>query len=170
MSTPSGPGPSTSPPLHHQESVLVHAPAEELYDLVSDVTRTGEWSPVCRACWWEDEAAAGTVGAWFGGRNETPDRTWETRSLVVAAARGREFAWVVGGGLVRWGFSLEHGDDGTRLTESWDFLPAGITFFHDKYGDDADAQIADRSRAALSGVPETLARIKEIAEGGAAAR
>ena len=36
--------------------------AEELYDLVSDVTRTGEWSPVCRACWWEDEAAAGTVG------------------------------------------------------------------------------------------------------------
>ena len=89
---------------------------------------------------------------------------------MVAAARGREFAWVVGEGLVRWGFTLEHGDDGTRLTESWDFLPAGIDFFHAKYGDDADAQIAERSRAALSGVPETLARIKQIAEAGAAAR
>jgi uncharacterized membrane protein len=162
--------PTPRPPLHHQESVVVLAPAEQLYDLVSDVTRTGEWSPVCRACWWEDEASAGTVGAWFGGRNQTPDRTWETRSQVVAAARGREFAWVVGDGLVRWGFVLERRDDGTRLTESWDFLPAGIAFFHHTYGDEAEAQIADRSRQALSGVPQTLARIKQIAEGEAAAR
>ena len=65
---------------------------------------------------------------------------------------------------------MEHGDDGTYLTESWDFLPAGIEFFHDKYGDDADAQVAERSRAALSGVPATLAAIKRIAEAGTAAR
>lgn len=161
---------TTSPPLHHQQTIVVHASAEEVYDLVSDVTRTGEWSPVCTACWWEEGSEPGTVGAWFGGRNQTPDRTWETRSQVVAAARGREFAWLVGGALVRWGYTMEHGDDGTYLTESWDFLPAGIEFFHDKYGDDADAQVAERSRAALSGVPETLAAIKRIAESGTAAR
>ena len=39
------------------------------------------------------------MGAWFTGRNEVPGRTWETRSKVVAADRGREFAWVVGGAL-----------------------------------------------------------------------
>ena len=161
---------TTSPPLHHQQTIVVHVPAEELYDLVSDVTRTGEWSPICTACWWEEDSEPGTVGAWFGGRNQTPDRTWETRSQVVAASRGREFAWLVGGRFARWGFTLEHGDDGTYLTESWDFLPAGIEFFHEKYGDEAEAQIADRSQAALSGVPETLAAIKRIAEDAAAAR
>ena len=39
----------------HQESVTVQASAEVLYDLVSDITRTGEWSPVCTSCWWDEE-------------------------------------------------------------------------------------------------------------------
>ena len=73
----------------HQESVTVEASAEALYDLVSDVRRTGEWSPVCTSCWWDDQAEAGQVGAWFTGRNELPDRTWQTRSQVAVADRGR---------------------------------------------------------------------------------
>jgi carbon monoxide dehydrogenase subunit G len=100
----------------YQDSVVVAATPEAVYDLVSDVTRTGEWSPVCTSCWWDDESEAGRVGARFTGRNETPDRTWETRSQVVAAERGREFAWVVGQGFVRWGFLLEPKGEGTRLT------------------------------------------------------
>ncbi|MGZ6807635.1 MAG: SRPBCC family protein, partial [Mycobacteriaceae bacterium] len=87
--------------LSYSESIFVAHPPELVYDLVSDVTRTGEWSPVCKACWW-DEGDSARVGAWFTGRNEVPARTWETRSEVVAAERGREFAFVVGGSLVRW--------------------------------------------------------------------
>ncbi len=152
----------------HQESVLVSASADTLYDLVSDITRTGEWSPVCTSCWWDDEAEAGQVGAWFTGHNELPDRTWETRSEVVAAERGREFAWVVGGTYVRWGFALDAADDGTMLTESWEFLPAGIAMFEEKFGDGAHDQIADRTQQALDGIPTTLAAIKRIAEAAAA--
>ncbi len=44
------------------------ATPEALYDLVSDITRTGEWSPVWTACWWD---AAGQVGVWFIGQNPT---------------------------------------------------------------------------------------------------
>ncbi|MBB6629123.1 SRPBCC family protein [Nocardioides sp. KIGAM211] len=150
----------------HQQSVSVAASAASLYELVSDVTRTGEWSPVCAACWWDDEAAAGQVGAWFTGRNELPDRTWETRSQVVAAEPGREFAWMVGGRFVRWGFTLAEGEAGTTLTESWEFLPDGIAMFGDKFGDEAPAQIADRTRQALDGIPRSLAAIKRIAESG----
>jgi hypothetical protein len=80
----------------HEESVTVEASAETIHDLVSDISRTGEWSPVCTSCWWDDQAEAGQVGAWFTGHNELPHRTWETRSVVVAAEHGREFAWVVG--------------------------------------------------------------------------
>ena len=148
----------------YQDSVTVNASAETLYDLVSDITRTGEWSPVCTSCWWDDEDSAGQVGAWFTGHNELPTRSWETRSQVVAAERGREFAWVVGGKYVRWGFTLTPDDGGTLLSESWEFLPEGIAMFGEKFGDGADAQIAERTQQALDGIPRTLAAIKRIAE------
>lgn len=149
--------------LQHEESVVVACPADVLYELVADVTRMGEWSPVCRECWW-DEGAGPRAGCWFTGRNEVPGRVWETRSLVVTADPGREFAWMVGGSLVRWGYTLAPVDGGTRLTESWEFLPDGIARFHERYGADAPAQIADRAAAARSGIPTTLAAIKATAE------
>src|SRR4051812_21599313 len=120
--------------LSHSDSVVVRSSPDALYDLVSDVTRTGEWSPVCTGCWW-DEGATGQVGDWFTGHNETPQRTWETRSQVVTADRGREFAWLVGGRLARWGFLLEPLDGGTRLTETWEFLPAGEGVVGERYGE-----------------------------------
>ena len=149
--------------LTYSDSVVVRSSPEALYDLVSDVTRTGEWSPICRACWW-DEGASAVAGAWFTGRNEVPGRTWETRSQVVVADRGREFAWLVSGRLVRWGFILAPVEGGTLLTESWEFLPAGLERFAELYGDRAQEQIADRTRAAHEGIPATLATIKAIAE------
>ena len=151
--------------LSYSESIVITRPADALYDLISDVARMGEWSPVCRACWWDD-AGGPRVGAWFTGRNESAGRAWETRSEVVAAEPGREFAWLVGRGWVRWGYSFEPVAGGTLVTESWEFLPAGIARFHERYGDDADAQIAERTRQARSGIPMTLAAIKKTAEAG----
>ncbi len=153
----------------HQESVTVLSSAEELYALVSDIGRTGEWSPICTGCWWDEESQAGQVGAWFTGHNELADRTWETRSEVVVAEPGREFAWVVGGRFVRWGFSIAAADEGVTLTESWEFLPGGIAMFEEKYGDQAPAHIAERTQQALDGIPRTLAAIKRIAESAGAA-
>ena len=62
--------------------------------MVADVTRVGEWSPVCTACWW-DEGDGPHIGGKFTGRNERPERTWETHSEEITADPGREFAWVV---------------------------------------------------------------------------
>lgn len=149
---------------HHRESVTVIASAETLYALVSDVTRTGEWSPVCTSCWWDDEAMAGQLGAKFTGRNELPHRTWESRSQVVVAERGQEFAWEVGDGFVRWGYILTPAETGTILSETWEFLPSGIAMFEEKYGNNAYIQIAERTQQALDGIPVTLAAIKRIAE------
>lgn len=151
------------PELRYSESIVIAGPPETLYDMVSDVTRMGEWSPVCKACWWDDGAGP-TVGSWFTGHNETTERTWETRSQVVTADRGREFAYVVGGAWVRWGYTFTPVEGGTRLTESWEFLPAGIARFAERYGDDAPAQIADRTAAAHAGIPATLAALKRAAE------
>ncbi|GAA1971037.1 SRPBCC family protein [Isoptericola halotolerans] len=156
----------------HAQSIEIAATPDEVYALVSDVTRTGEWSPVCKECWWDEAEAPGPgepprSGAHFTGRNETPDRTWETRSQVVVADPGREFAWVVGQGFVRWAYTLESRDDGraTVLTESWEFTPEGLAAFAQRYGDDADAEIEARTRMAHEGIPATLAAVRRIAEG-----
>jgi len=151
--------------LSYAESVVVACPPEALYDMISDVTRMGEWSPFCRACWW-DEGGGPRAGAWFTGRNETPERTWETRSQVKTADRGREFTFEVGGAWIRWSYTFAPVDGGTELTETWTFLPPGIARFHERYGDEAQAQIEDRTAAAHSGIPETLAAIKKAAESG----
>jgi hypothetical protein len=149
--------------LKLSDTISVAVSPDELFAMVSDVTRMGEWSPVCTACWW-DEGDGPRVGAWFTGRNETPGRTWETRSQVVAADPGRKFAWQVNDGWVHWEYAFDPEDGGTRLTESWEFLPAGIAGFHERYGADAEAQIQQRSDAARSGIPATLAAIKKAAE------
>jgi len=149
--------------LRYSESVVVARSPEALYDMVSDVTRMGEWSPVCKACWW-DEGDGPRPGAWFTGRNELPERTWETRSRVVAADRGREFAFMVRGSWVRWGYTFTPVEGGTQVTESWEFLPDGIAGFRDRFGADAEAQIASRSEAAHRGIPVTLAALKNVAE------
>ena len=151
--------------LSHSDSILVARSAEYLYDMVSDVTRIGEWSPVCKACWW-DEGSSARAGGWFTGRNTTPDRTWETRSEVVVAERGREFAFVVGGSYVRWAYTFAAVGEGTRVTESWEFLPGGIAMFEEKFGADAQTQISSRTKAAHEGIPVTLAALKRTAESG----
>ena len=149
--------------LSYSESVVISRSPEDLYDMIADVTRMGEWSPVCTSCWW-DEGDGPTTGAWFTGHNETPERTWETRSQVVAAERGKEFALCVGGNRVRWGYSFAPVEGGTLVTESWEFLPDGIAMFRERFGDDADAQIEDRRAAARAGIPATLAAVKRVAE------
>ena len=151
--------------LKRSESILISRSPQDVYDMLADITRMGEYSPVCKACWW-DEGSGPEVGSWFSGRNEQAGRTWETRSQVVAADPGREFAFAVGGVWARWGYTFAPEEGGTRVTESWEFLPDGIKFFKERFGDDADAQIEARSEAARSGIPATLQAIKKAAEAG----
>lgn len=147
----------------NEESVVVGAGADELYDLVADVSNMGRWSPVCVGGSYDDD------GEWFTGRNTMGDSTWETRCRVVVAHRGREFAFVNHGldgrvEMVRWGFRFDPLEDGTtRVTQSWEVLPtypAGLGL------DDAGAtQVLDMMRdVALQGMPETLAALKQDAE------
>jgi hypothetical protein len=151
--------------LRHSGSIVINRSPEELYDMIADVTRMGEWSPVCKACWW-DEGDGPHVGAKFTGRNDGPERTWETRSEVVAADRGSEFAWVVAEPptRARWGYSFVVVDGGTEVTETWELPPEGSAFFEKRFGDDAAKEIGSRSDAAKNGIGATLVAIKSVAE------
>jgi uncharacterized protein YndB with AHSA1/START domain len=100
----------------------IAASPQVLYDLVSDVTAMGRWSPETQACRWLDGADGPTVGARFKGTNKDGWRKWTTTCTVVAAEPGRRFEFdVVFGGLPvsRWTYEFTADGDATLVTERW---------------------------------------------------
>ena len=102
----------------------VAAPPTAVYDLVSDVSTIERWSPSAGAVAY-DPGDGPRVGAWFSGHNRRGEQEWTTRSQVVAASPGQEFAFVVGGadeGIVRWRWTFREDGDGTVVAQSWQLL------------------------------------------------
>ena len=104
--------------------IVVAAPAEEVYDLVADVTRTPEFSPEVVSVRWLDGATGPAVGARFEAVNAAPaGRRWKNRPVVRVADRGREFAFARTeplAGTVVWSYRFEPVEGGTRVVESYE--------------------------------------------------
>lgn len=102
----------------------VRAKPSVVYDLVSDVTRMGSWSPETTSCRWLGGATGPAVGARFRGTNRHgPLLRWTTTCTVTAAEPGRRFAFDVdfaGVPIARWAYDLEQTPTGCTVTESWD--------------------------------------------------
>jgi hypothetical protein len=100
----------------------IAAPADALYTLVSDVTRTGEWSPENVGGRWLGTATGPAVGARFRGSNRRGFRRWSTTCTVVAADPGRRFAFEVafaGIPVARWSYEFTPDGGDTLVTETW---------------------------------------------------
>jgi hypothetical protein len=105
-----------------QAEERIDAPAEALYELISDITRTGEWSPENVGGRWLGTATGPAVGARFRGSNRRGFRRWSTTCTVVAADPGRRFAFDVafaGIPVARWSYGFAPDGDGTVVTETW---------------------------------------------------
>ncbi len=154
----------------HSEKIRIGRQPADLYEIVSDVTRVGDLSPVCRSGTWDDATQAGKVGAWFTGHNAVGDVSWDTRCKVVVSDPGREFSFVNFGPagdveLVRWGFTFEESRGGTDVTESWQVLPAYPDFVRSGNENiDVEARIDGMAQMARDGITATLASLKRIAE------
>jgi Polyketide cyclase / dehydrase and lipid transport len=109
-----------------QVSLLIQAPAEQIYALVADVTRTPEFSPAIVRCTWLDGATGPAVGARFEAVNTTEaGKTWKNRPIVTAAAPGREFAFSRTepfAGTLLWRYTFIPKDGGTIVTESYEVV------------------------------------------------
>jgi Polyketide cyclase / dehydrase and lipid transport len=149
----------------------VNAPPEMVYELVSDVTRMGEWSPETVRCRWLDGADGPAVGVRFKGTNRRGFMRWSTKPRVVGAEPGREFAFVANlmvfhRDMTMWRYRFEPAvDGGTDLTESFEMLndlPWYISF-----GERWLVRIKDRKADLEAGMQRTLERIRAAAERGA---
>ena len=104
--------------------VWVDAAPDRVYGLVSDVSAIGRWSPTARDVVF-DPGAGPEAGAWFSGSNERDGKRWTTRSQIVTAVPGDEFAFVVGGaddGIVHWSWTFRPEGRGTVAEQSWRLL------------------------------------------------
>jgi len=102
--------------------IEIDATPKAVYALVSDVTRTGEWSPECVRCRWLGGATVAVAGARYRGASRNGWRRWSTTSTISVARPGAELVWDVtyhGRPVARWCYRLSELDGGgTLLHES----------------------------------------------------
>ncbi len=148
-----------------RDSVTVHmaAPPEKIWDLLSDVTKIGQYSPETFEAEWLDGATGPAVGAKFRGhvkRNGKGPIYWTT-CIVKASAPGKEFAFGVGSAdkpLNVWRYVLEPSGDGTNVTESFELAPTlPLKLYWTLFG-------WSRGKTNRNGMRTTLERVKAEVE------
>jgi hypothetical protein len=145
-------------------SIDIHASVGDVYALVSDVTRTGEWSPECVSCRWLDGATHADEGVRYRGTSRNGWRRWSTTSRVHIARPGAELTWDVtylGRPVARWSYQL------TVLDASWTQLTESVDDRRERWLRVVSPWITgspDRAARNAHTIGATLERIKAIAE------
>ena len=101
---------------------------DEVWDVVRDVTRVGEWSHECVAAAWLGGSKAPVPGARFRGRNRAGVFRWG-RVCEVVSADPYELVWMTVPTTLypdssEWRITLVKVDDGTRISQQFRVLRA----------------------------------------------
>jgi len=103
-------------------TIEMNTDASVAWDLISDITRMGDWSPETTACTWRGGATGAAVGARFKGDNSNGKHKWNTVCVVTDCEPGRLFAFEAKAGplgISRWEYRFEPTATGCSATESW---------------------------------------------------
>lgn len=151
-------------PKHGSVEITTSAAPEQVWEVVADVTRTGEWSHEAVAVEWVDGAEAATPGARFRGRNRLGRNRWTRTCEVLAADRPRRLRFRTiptrrFPDSTVWTFDLEPVPQGTRITQR--FEVAHINPILDRLLYAILAAHRDRTPA----LREDLERLAAVAEG-----
>ena len=144
-------------------SIEVAAPADRVWELVSDLPGMGRFSPENAGGSWLAGAAGPGVGVAFRGRNRSGLRRWSTRSTVTACTPGRVFAFdvtAVGLPAAVWSYTVEPTEAGCRLTETWEDRRGALL---SRLGGLATG-VSDRTAFTAASIEHTLNLVKEQAE------
>ncbi len=153
----------TNHPLGDSVAVQINAPASAVWDLVSDITRIGEFSPETFEAEWLGGATGPEVGASFRGhvkRNQKGPTYWTTCEVTVCEPE-RSFGFAVISGNKRvnnWRYDLEEHDGVTTVTESFHLEPSVPTKIY------WAAVGRWRGETNRQGMRTTLERIKAVIE------
>jgi len=150
--------------------ILIGAPPERVWDLVSDIGLMAELSPELQGVAWLDGATGPAAGHRFTGRNAHPAMgEWETVSTVTECDPPRRFAWAVGDAArpsATWRFTLTPDGAGTLLEQWYQMGPArsGLNIAIDAMPDKEQKIVFVRLREHETSMKHNLEIIKERAE------
>ena len=110
-----------------EASTLIDAPIEEVWNVISDVTRVGEWSVECRGCEWVGGADSPFPGAQFRGRNRRGSMRWTRLNQVDRAEPPHTLVWRTVARFpyldsVEWQLNLSEEGQRTRVTEGFQIV------------------------------------------------
>ena len=114
--------------LENHVAVTVQAGIDEVWDVVRDVTRVGEWSHECVGADWLAGADAPVPGARFRGRNRAGVFRWG-RVCEIVSAEPYELVWITVPTALfpdssEWRLTLAEVDEGTRISQQFRVLRA----------------------------------------------
>jgi uncharacterized protein YndB with AHSA1/START domain len=141
----------------------VAAPADLVWEMVSDLPRMGEWSPENEGGDWIKGATGPVPGAVFRGANRHDRKSWKTVAKVVDAEPGRRLSFRVtamGVPVALWAYDITPSDGGCTVTESWTDLRPGIF----KPLAAKATGVSDRTAHNRSTMEQTLANLAAAAE------
>lgn len=147
--------------------VEVDATVPQVWEVVSDVTRIGEWSHECLAARWLGDADGPAPGVRFRGRNRAGWARWGRTCEIVSMEPPRQIVWRTVPTLLfpdstQWGILLEPTSDGrTRIRQSFKVLRAPWLL------DRLYARLIPAHRDRDARLAEDLVRVGEAARRGA---
>jgi uncharacterized protein YndB with AHSA1/START domain len=150
--------------------LMIAAPPQAVWALVSDIQLPARFSSELAAAEWLDGANGPSHGARFVGHNHHPAiGDWETTSTIYDYEPGRRLGWAVGDAgdpSARWRFALSPEGEGTRLSQWMQMGPArsGINIAIDAMPEKESKILHRRLAEHRVNMEATLAGIKEIAE------
>ncbi len=147
-----------------EASLHIDAPPDAVWRVVSDLRRTGEWSPECRKVivWGREPVRRGTR---ITGINRRKLMVWPTTSRLHLYAAGRAIGWTVFESRARWSYQLEPEGKGTRLTERRE-SPDGVSPFARVFSNALLGGDSPHDAELVVGMHTTLQRIKALVETG----
>jgi uncharacterized protein YndB with AHSA1/START domain len=109
-----------------ETAVDVAASPSQVWAVLSDPTRVGEWSHECQSVSWVDGHSGPAVGARFKGNNRVKSIRWSRTCTITELEPDRLLVYRTAGGVppdsTEWRFTLEPVDGGTRITQSFRIL------------------------------------------------
>ena len=141
-------------------SARIEAPAQRVWELVSDLPGMGALSPENTGGTWRGGATGPVVGARFRGRNRNGWRRWSTNVTITRCEPGRAFAFAVsstGIPVSEWAYDITAEDSGAcTVIESWADRrpgwfkkPAGLVTGDLNRGEQSTGDNIERTLAAL---------------------
>jgi hypothetical protein len=140
-------------------TAFIAADPDSIWDMISDVTRMGQWSPECyRAMWLTSRRGKGAL---FLGLNKDRGLRWPSPAIVTESERGKVFAFRAASGVL-WRYRLTAENGGCLLVEEritsgeFRYVKAAYRLFLGGY---------DRRMDVLrAGMQRTVERIRAAAE------